>query len=75
MNKRLFIIFLLGFSSGLPLALTSSTLQAWYADAGLSVLATGMLSLVGMPYVYRIAWGPILDRYSLYPWGNGAVGF
>jgi PAT family beta-lactamase induction signal transducer AmpG len=65
MNKRLIIVFLLGFSSGLPLALTSSTLQAWYADAGMSVLATGMLSLVGMPYVYRIAWGPILDRYSL----------
>ncbi|MBA2711867.1 MAG: MFS transporter [Tatlockia sp.] len=65
MNKRLFIVFLLGFSSGLPLALTSSTLQAWYADAGMSILATGMLSLVGLPYVYRIAWGPILDRYSL----------
>ncbi len=65
MNKRLFIVFLLGFSSGLPLALISSTLQAWYADAGMSVLATGMLSLVGMPYVYRIAWGPILNRYSL----------
>ncbi|CDZ78854.1 muropeptide transporter [Legionella massiliensis] len=70
MNKRLFIVFLLGFSSGLPLALTSSTLQAWYADAGMSVLATGMLSLVGMPYVYRIAWGPVLDRYSLFSLGK-----
>ncbi|PJE13941.1 MFS transporter [Legionella sp.] len=70
MNKRLLIVFLLGFSSGLPLALTSSTLQAWFADAGMSVLATGMLSLVGMPYVYRIAWGPILDRYSLLPLGK-----
>lgn len=65
MDQRLFIVFLLGFSSGLPLALTSSTLQAWYADSGMSVLATGMLSLVGLPYIYRIAWGPILDRYSL----------
>nr|MBA2650737.1 MFS transporter [Tatlockia sp.] len=64
------IVFLLGFSSGLPLALTSSTLQAWYADVGMSVLATGMLSLVGMPYVYRIAWGPILDRYSLFSLGK-----
>ncbi|CEG61382.1 Protein AmpG [Legionella micdadei] len=70
MNKRLLIVFLLGFSSGLPLALTSSTLQAWFADAGMSVLATGMLSLVGMPYVYRIAWGPILDRYSILPLGK-----
>ncbi|RAP38372.1 MFS transporter [Legionella quinlivanii] len=65
MNKRLFIIFLLGFSSGLPLALITSTLQAWFADTGMSVLATGLLSLVGLPYVYRIIWGPLLDRYSL----------
>jgi PAT family beta-lactamase induction signal transducer AmpG len=65
MNKRLLIVFLLGFSSGLPLALLSSTLQAWFADAGMSVLATAMLSLVNLPYAYRIAWGPLLDRYSL----------
>lgn len=65
MNKRLLIVFLLGFSSGLPLALISSTLQAWFADTGMSVLATGMLSLVSLPYAYRIAWGPLLDRYSL----------
>ncbi|KTD18935.1 AmpG family muropeptide MFS transporter [Legionella jordanis] len=70
MNKRLFIIFLLGFSSGLPLALLSGTLQAWYADAGMSVLATGMLSLVSLPYAYRIAWGPLLDRYSLFSLGK-----
>lgn len=65
MNKRLLVVLLLGFSAGLPLALVTSTLQAWYADVGMSVLATGMLSLVGMPYVYRVAWGPLLDRYTL----------
>lgn len=70
MNKRLLIVFILGFSSGLPFALISSTLQAWFADAGMSVLATGMLSLIGLPYVFRIAWGPFLDRYSLLPIGK-----
>lgn len=65
MNKRLFIVFILGFSSGLPMALISSTLQAWYAYSGMSVLATGALSLASLPYAYRIFWGPILDRYSL----------
>jgi len=65
MNKRLLVVFLLGFSSGLPLALITSTLQAWFADSGMSVLATGMLSLISLPYVYRILWGPLLDRYSL----------
>jgi PAT family beta-lactamase induction signal transducer AmpG len=70
MNKKLFIIFLLGFSSGLPLALLSGTLQAWFADAGMSVLATGMLSLMSMPYAYRVAWGPLLDRFSLFSLGK-----
>lgn len=70
MNRRLFIVFVLGFSSGLPMALISSTLQAWYASSGMSVLATGALSLVGLPYVYRIFWGPVLDRYSLFDLGK-----
>ena len=65
MNKRLLIVFALGFSSGLPLALISSTLQAWFADTGMSILATGMLSLISLPYIYRIIWSPLLDRYSL----------
>lgn len=60
----------MGFSSGLPLALITGTLQAWYADVGMSVLATGMLSLISLPYAYRIAWGPLLDRYSLLPIGR-----
>ncbi|KTD23424.1 beta lactamase induction signal transducer AmpG [Legionella israelensis] len=65
MNKRLFIVFLLGFSSGLPLALVSSTLQAWFAESGMSVMITGALSLISFPYVYRFFWAPLLDRYSL----------
>lgn len=70
MIHRLLIVFILGFSSGLPLSLLSSTLQAWYAESGMSVMATGALSLVGLPYVYRMFWGPILDRYSLFKLGK-----
>lgn len=70
MNKRLFTVFILGFSSGLPMALISSTLQAWFAYSGMSVLATGALSLVSLPYAYRIFWGPIVDRYSLFSLGK-----
>lgn len=70
MQTRLLIIFLLGFSSGLPLALITSTLQAWFANSGLSVLAIGSLSLVGIPYVYRMLWAPFLDRYTLFSMGK-----
>ncbi|NCT57237.1 MAG: AmpG family muropeptide MFS transporter [Legionella sp.] len=65
MNKRLLVVFLLGFSSGLPLALLGGTLQAWFSSAGASVMTTGMLSLIGLPYIYRFIWSPVLDRFSL----------
>ena len=70
MNRRLLVVFILGFSSGLPLALLSSTLQAWFASSGMSVLATGSLSLLGLPYLCRFMWGPLLDRYSLLSLGK-----
>lgn len=65
MKRRLFIVFLLGFSSGLPLALLGGTLQAWFADAKVSVMTTGLLSLIGFPYIYRFLWAPLLDHFPL----------
>ena len=65
--KHLVPVTILGFASGLPLALTGATLQAWYTESGVSLAAIGMLSLVGMPYVYKPAWAPIFDRFQL-PW-------
>ena len=46
-NPRLMAVLLRSFSSGLPLALTASTLQAWYTVAGVSLLSIGALTLVG----------------------------
>jgi MFS transporter, PAT family, beta-lactamase induction signal transducer AmpG len=70
MSKRLLIVFLLGFSSGLPMALLGGTLQAWFAASGASVMTTGMLSLIGFPYVYRFLWSPLLDRFTLFKLGK-----
>lgn len=65
MMKRLIIVFLLGFSSGLPLSLLGSTLQAWFSFSNQSILVTGFLSLLGLPYAYKFIWGPFTDHYSL----------
>ncbi len=62
-NFRTFSILLLGFSSGLPLALSGSTLQAWFAQQNVSLVEIGFLSLIGQPYVYKFLWAPFLDRY------------
>jgi PAT family beta-lactamase induction signal transducer AmpG len=56
---------LLGFSSGLPLALTDSTLKTWLREAGVDLTSIALLALVGLPYTFKFLWAPFLDRYTL----------
>ncbi len=62
-NRRIGITLLLGFSSGLPLALSGSTLQAWLATLHVDVGTIGLFSLVGLPYSLKFLWAPVMDRY------------
>lgn len=55
----------LGFSSGLPLALTGGTLQAWATVAGVSLQDIGFLTLVGTAYTLKFLWAPLVDRYAV----------
>ena len=59
------MVVLSGFSSGLPLALTSSTMQAWLKDSGVDLTTIGAFALVGIPYSLKFLWAPVLDRYTL----------
>lgn len=64
MNKRLLVVFMLGFASGLPIALVGGTLQAWFKTSGASIVLIGFTSLIGQPYSYKYFWAPLLDKYS-----------
>ncbi len=63
--QRFAAMALLGFSSGLPLLLTSSTLSFWLAAEGVSLTQIGLLGLVILPYSLKFAWAPLVDRTSL----------
>jgi PAT family beta-lactamase induction signal transducer AmpG len=63
-SPRLLAILLTGFASGLPLALTSSTLQAWFTQANINVVTIGALSLLGIPYILKFLWAPLMDHYG-----------
>ncbi|MBP6103919.1 MAG: MFS transporter [Gammaproteobacteria bacterium] len=63
-NHRLIITLILGFSSGLPLALSGSTLQAWLTVSGLSLQAIGFVGLAATPYTLKFLWAPLMDRWS-----------
>jgi MFS transporter, PAT family, beta-lactamase induction signal transducer AmpG len=64
---RALVVTLLGFASGLPLALTGQAMQAWLSMEGLDVATIGFLSLVGLPYTFKFLWAPLMDRFDL-PW-------
>lgn len=64
-EKRLIIIFLMGFASGLPFLLSGATLSIWLTDAGLSLTAIGLFALVGTPYNLKYLWAPIVDRVPI----------
>lgn len=55
--------FFMGFSSGLPLLLTLTLLQAWMKEEGIGLAEIGLVTLVGLPYTLKFLWAPLLDRY------------
>ncbi|MGB6056214.1 MAG: AmpG family muropeptide MFS transporter [Burkholderiaceae bacterium] len=63
LNRRMLICVFLGFTSGLPLFILLSLLQAWLAKSGLNVKALGLFALVMFPYTWKFLWSPLMDRY------------
>jgi PAT family beta-lactamase induction signal transducer AmpG len=72
-SRRIAAITLLGFSSGLPLALTSGTLQAWMTVSGVDIRTIGIFALVGLPYTIKFLWSPLMDRFVPLQFG-GRIG-
>jgi PAT family beta-lactamase induction signal transducer AmpG len=64
-SGRMLVALLMGFSSGLPLLLTGSVLQAWMTEAGVDLGTIGLFALVGLPYTLKFLWAPLLDRFTL----------
>lgn len=64
-RQRLLAVTLLGFSSGLPLAISRGTLEALLASAGIDLRTIGFMTLLGLPYSIKFLWAPWLDRVSL----------
>ena len=66
-NRRLAVMLPLGFASGLPLALTAGTLQAWLTVVNVDLRTIGLFTLVGLPYTLKFLWAPVMDRF-VPPW-------
>ncbi|MCF6775103.1 MFS transporter [Thiotrichales bacterium 19X7-9] len=64
-SRKMMVMLLLGFSSGLPLLLSISTLIAWFSQSDISTEKIGLLTLISAPYTFKFIWSPIMDRFSL----------
>ncbi len=69
-SKKMLIVFLLGFSSGVPLLLIGSTLKMWMAREEVDISTIGYFSWVGLSYSLKFVWAPVLDRFTLFSAGR-----
>jgi PAT family beta-lactamase induction signal transducer AmpG len=65
LKPRVLIVILLGFSSGLPLALSGATLAIWMTESGVNLRTIGLYALVGLPYTLKFLWAPLVDALDI----------
>ncbi|MEA2983172.1 MAG: transporter, family, beta-lactamase induction signal transducer AmpG [Alphaproteobacteria bacterium] len=65
LKPRVLIVLFLGFSAGLPLALSGSTLLVWMREAGVDLGTIGLFALVGTPYTAKFLWAPLVDALDV----------
>src|SRR6476660_8046618 len=65
LQPRVLVVLFLGFSAGLPLALSSSTLLIWMREAGVDLGVIGLFALVGTPYTIKFLWAPVVDALDV----------
>ncbi|MBN8920559.1 MAG: MFS transporter [Rhizobiales bacterium] len=65
LQPRVLIVVVLGFSSGLPLALSGATLSVWMTERGVDLSTIGLFSLVGLPYTIKFLWAPLVDALDV----------
>lgn len=64
-DRRMLVILLMGFASGLPFLLTASVLGYWLSTIGLKLETIGLFALVGIPYAFKFAWAPLIDHIGI----------
>ena len=65
LKPRVLIVLFLGFSAGLPLALSGSTLLVWMRESRRRSPTIGLFALVGTPYTIKFLWAPLVDALDV----------
>ncbi|HLT64371.1 MAG TPA: MFS transporter, partial [Pseudohongiella sp.] len=64
-ERRVLVMLLLGFSSGLPFLLIFDTLSVWLRQAGISLQTISIFALATLSYALKFVWAPVVDRFRV----------
>lgn len=64
MKRKLFLLSLFYFVQGLPYGFQLVALPIYLRSQGMSLAGIGLASVVSLPWVLKILWGPAVDRYG-----------
>lgn len=61
-DRRMMVMLLLGIASGLPFAVITGTLNAWFTKYSISIATIGVFAWAGLAYSFKFLWSPALHR-------------
>lgn len=69
MRRKLVMLSVLYFVQGLPYGFQLTALPVYLRSAGVSLTGIGLASLLSLPWMIKVIWGPLVDR-----WGSERFG-
>lgn len=66
-NRKTATMIALGFSAGLPFALLTGTINAWFSAAQVDLATIGVLSWIGLAYAFKFLWSPAVNLPPPFP--------
>ncbi len=64
-SKKIFLVFLMGIASGIPLYVVLSTLFIWITREGVDIATVGLFGLTQLPWSLKFLWAPIIDTFRI----------
>lgn len=69
-NRKTATMTALGFSAGLPFALLTGTINAWFSAANVDLATIGVLSWIGLAYAFKFLWSPLVNLRPPFPFAQ-----
>ncbi len=68
--RRLCVLWSLYFVQGMPFGFQATALPVFLREAGVSLAGIGFASALSLPWMLKVFWAPLVDRYGSRRWGR-----